>query len=65
MDDDKIDFFEGFEIVPIKFAHFSHGFYGDGLVVGAVDLLHEVYDVADELQRPLHEVMVLFIDVVA
>ena len=65
VDDDEVDFFEGFEVVPVEFAHLPHGLDGDGLVVGAVDLLHEVDYVADELQRPLHEVVVLLVHVAA
>lgn len=65
MDDDEVDLLEGLEIGPVQLAHFPHGLDGDGLVVGAVDLLHEVDDVADELKRPLHKIMVLLVDVIA
>lgn len=64
MDDDKIDLFQGLEIVPIQLTHLPHGFYSDRLVVRTVDLFHEIYDVADELKRPLHKIMIPLIDMI-
>jgi hypothetical protein len=61
---DQIELFQLTEVLPVEVAHFPHAFDGDFLRIGAVDVPHEDCDVRQELQAPLHELVVVTVDLV-
>lgn len=65
VDHHQVDLLQLPQVLPEQLAHLAHGLDGDFLVVGTADVLHEVDDVVDELEGPLHELVVGGVGVLA